>query len=103
MSLGFDVRVAARARLGILEAAKYIALDSPQAAQAFYEQVQAALQALEQMPLRGARVRELRPRRTGYRQILVGNYRLMYQVSGSRVQVLKFTHGARQSAQPLDS
>ena len=82
-----------RARDGLDDAVGYIAKDSPQSALELLEQALAMAQSLERLTERGRMVPELRD--SSVRELLVGRYRLVYEVTTSRAVVLGFLHCAR--------
>ena len=84
---------APRASRLLQEAAKYIESNPPSAARAFVNDVLAAAESLAHFPERGRVVPEL----TGaaYRELLVGNYRLVYRAEPFLVAVVAFVHGDR--------
>jgi toxin ParE1/3/4 len=75
------------------EAADYIARDSPNYAAAMVREVREAARLLSRLAERGRMVPEFRE--PAIRQLLVGNYRLIYQVSKDTVDILALVHGAR--------
>ena len=81
------------ARFALDEAVSYIARDSVQGAQAVLEEVLSAADSLSTLPERGRMVPERDE--SNIREVFVRQYRLMYQVRGSKVLVLAFLHGAR--------
>lgn len=97
MPPSFEVQVSEQFRRQAMAAARYIAGDSPQAAQDLIEHIDQALAGLEQLPQRGALVPEGKRWRAGYRQTFVDSYRVIYRVRGDRVKVLRLTHGAREA------
>lgn len=80
--------------LGDLDAgAEFIARDSPRYAAAFVRRIRDASRTLASMAERGRRVRETRDH--SLRELLVGSYRLIYEVAGADVYVLALVHGSR--------
>ena len=71
----------------------FIARDAPRRANAFVSRLIDAADVLEQRPLLGAIVPELR--REDVRELIRGNYRIIYRADGSRVTVLSVYHAAR--------
>ena len=80
--------------------ADYIARDSPYYAAALVREVRDAARSLAFFANRGRKVPEFEA--ISLRELLVGNYRLIYQVSEKKVFVVAFIHGARDLAS-LDS
>ena len=75
------------------EIARYIAQDSPDAAREWVEQVFAKAATLSRHPRQGRRVPEVD--RDDIRQLLHGQYRLVYRIDPKRVVVLTVRHGRR--------
>jgi toxin ParE1/3/4 len=73
--------------------ADYIAEDSPGYAASFARRVRDRAQSLEEMPERGRVVPELD--QPAVPELVVGNYRLIYEVGDEDVFVLGLIHGAR--------
>lgn len=73
--------------------ADYIAEDSPGYAAAFVRRVRDRARSLEQMAERGRVVPELEE--PAVRELIVGSYRLIYEIEGAGVNVLGLIHGAR--------
>ncbi|MFY9821869.1 MAG: type II toxin-antitoxin system RelE/ParE family toxin [Thermoanaerobaculia bacterium] len=78
------------------QTADYIALDSPYYAAAFVRQMREAARSLRQMARRGRVVPEISD--PTIRELLIGNYRLLYQLRKSDVLVIALIHGARDLA-----
>ena len=72
----------------------YIARDSLQYAGFEVERIRRAVERLRQFPLLGAVVPEWR--QPDVREVLSGNYRVIYMVGDDRVDVLNVIHAARQ-------
>lgn len=73
--------------------ASYIAVDSTYYAAAFAREVRDAARSLRQVARRGMVVPELS--NPTIRELLIGNYRLLYQLRGPEVLILAIIHGAR--------
>ncbi len=73
--------------------ADHIAEDSPGYAAAFVGRVQDRARALDEYAERGRVVPELGDPRV--RELVIGNYRLIYEVGPAAVYVLGLIHGAR--------
>lgn len=92
--MGWKVRWTRPAWNDVEAAAAFIARDSPRYAVVFQREAQAAARSLRQFARRGVIVPE-RPAEH-LRQLLVGNYRLIYRiVDHSEVHVIAVIHGAR--------
>jgi toxin ParE1/3/4 len=76
--------------------ADYIAEDSPGYAAAFVRRIREHARTLDEMALRGRIVPELGA--ASVRELLVGQYRLIYEVRAEAVYILGLIHGARDLA-----
>lgn len=81
------------ARRQLDEAIAFIAEDAPAAAERLLDASLDAAASLDTLSERGRIVPELDF--PGVREILVGRYRLIYEVAASEVVILAFVHGAR--------
>ena len=72
---------------------EYIALNAPVAARRFGEQLIAKVELLQSAPLLGSFIAE--DESLTYREILQGNYRLIYRVSEDVVYLMTIHHAAR--------
>lgn len=72
------------------EIAAYIAQDNPDAAQKWAEGVLASVTNLDRFPESGRRVPEIR--RPDLREIVMGNYRLIYRIKGQEIAILTVRH-----------
>ena len=75
-------------------AVAYIANDSPRYGSALMDEARFAARSLRRFPKRGRLTPELND--PTVRELFVKQYRLIYEVSGDRVVILAFLHGARQ-------
>jgi plasmid stabilization system protein ParE len=73
--------------------AKYIAKDSPAAASRLIQRIFKRMERLEMFPNSGGFIAE--DNRQIYREIIQGNYRVIYRVSGGDVLVVAVYHAAR--------
>jgi toxin ParE1/3/4 len=73
--------------------ADYIAEDSPGYAGALVRRIRDQARSLEEMAERGRVVPELD--QPAVRELVVGSYRLIYEISDGNVYVLGLIHGAR--------
>ena len=80
------------------EAWEYIAHDSLMYAATFVQRIREVARSLDDMAERGRVVPELGA--PDVRELIVGNYRLVYQVTPTTVYVLRVIHGARQMPGP---
>lgn len=76
--------------------ADYIAEDSAGYAAAFVRRVRDRARSLEEMAERGRAVPELEE--PAVRELIVGSYRLIYEIKGADVHILALIHGARDLA-----
>jgi addiction module RelE/StbE family toxin len=72
------------------EIASYIAQDNPEAARLWVEDIFASVKNLSRFPESGRRVPEVR--RKDLRELVMGNYRLIYRVRGEGIAVLTVRH-----------
>lgn len=80
--------------------ADYIAEDSPGYAAALVRRIRDRARSLEEMAERGRVVPELEE--PAVRELIVGSYRLIYEIDGADVSILGLIHGARDLATLLD-
>jgi toxin ParE1/3/4 len=73
--------------------AEYIARDSPHYASLFCLNTVAKIERLELFPMLGRIVPETND--PAIREILMGNYRIIYRLVGETVEILSIYHGAR--------
>lgn len=73
--------------------ADYISEDSPGYAAAFARRVREHARSLEEMAERGRVVPELEE--PAVRELIVGSYRLIYEIESADVNILGLIHGAR--------
>jgi len=80
--------------IGDVKAIKtYISRDSPAYGRRFAQRIVDAAQSLDMLPLRGRPVPEAN--NENIRELLFGNYRIMYRIETSRVLIMTVIHGAR--------
>jgi toxin ParE1/3/4 len=72
----------------------FIARDAPRYAELFADQVFKVTDRLEDFPLSGRVVPEIG--REDIREIILGNYRIIYRVLPEEVEILTVHHGARE-------
>ena len=73
--------------------ADFISRDSPYYAAAFVREVRDSARTLTQMAMRGRAVPEIGD--VKIRELIIQNYRMIYQVERARVAILALVHGAR--------
>ena len=89
------VRVLRRAQLDLLEIQAYVLHDHPAAGGRLIDALVGELARLGRFPSRGARPRDERLRRAGYRYVVHGEYLIFYKMLGSYVRVYRVLHGRR--------
>ncbi len=75
------------------EIAAYIARDSEHYMAAFIRRARDVARSLQSLPHRGRHVPEFGHR--SVRELLFGNYRMIYQIEAAVVNILGIVHGAR--------
>ena len=73
------------------EIARYIAQDSPRAAQKWLDVIFYVVERLQQFPESGRIVPEIKQHE--FREIICGNYRIIYRLESNRVSILTVRHG----------
>ena len=81
------------ARDDLREIFRFILQDNPVAARNVIREIRQKVERLTQFPLSGRDVPELPD--TGFREVIVGNYRVIYRVVGNTVEILTVVHGRR--------
>ena len=87
------VRWSKRARDDLIAVGRYIAADDRTAARRFVARLKARIALAAKSPLAGRRVPELM--RDDIREVIEGNYRLVYRVSAKTIEVLTVFEGHR--------
>jgi addiction module RelE/StbE family toxin len=87
------VRWTVGAREDLREIVEHIAADSPTYARAMAMRILGSVKRLRAHPALGRVVPEYEDE--SIRELIVGNYRVVYRVEGRRVGVLAVVHGAR--------
>ncbi len=93
--MNYRVEVTESAERDAHEAFAWIAADSPNNAQRWFDALFAAIQSLESFPTRCAVAPESEVVGEEIRQLLFGNYRVLFVVRDDTVFVLHVRHGAR--------
>ncbi len=88
------------AQVDITEAYLWIARDSSENAIRWVEAVEAAIESLDTFPERCAVAPESEEFDREIRQLLHGNYRILFTIHDETVHVLHVRHGARRPAKP---
>jgi addiction module RelE/StbE family toxin len=82
-----------RARRDLIEIGRYIARDKPEAARLWVGRLRQSAQSAARQPRVGRRVPEVD--RKDLREVLVGNYRIVYEVRKAEIRVLAVFEGHR--------
>lgn len=82
-----------QSRDDLREIRKFISRDSPITAASFIRKLRSSVERLSIHPESGQVVQELGD--TAVREILFGQYRIIYQCGSKRVEILAVFHGAR--------
>jgi len=81
------------ARDDLREIFRFIRQDNPVTARNVIREIRQKVERLTQFPLSGRDVPELPD--TGFREVIVGNYRVIYRVVSNTVEILTVVHGRR--------
>ena len=73
------------------EIAEYISLDNPSAAERWVENIFNRVKVLQSSPKAGRKVPEVE--REEIRELIYGNYRIIYRVEKSKISILTLRHG----------
>ena len=89
------VRILRRAQSDLLEIQRYVARDSPPAAERVVSSLLEAVESLANTPLRGTIPRDGRLKAQGYRFLVVAPYLVFYKVVRQTVRIYRVLHGRR--------
>ena len=78
----------------------WVAKDSPHHAMKFIEGMEKAINSLQGFPSRCGIAPESEFFGVEIRQLLYGNYRILFTIEGMNVRILHVRHGARQPLKP---
>ena len=95
------VRLTPPARAQLIAAVAYINAERPTAARDFRMRVEVALRRLIDFPESGRVIPEFS--KLGFREVLVGSYRLFYRVRGDVIWVIGLWHDAQIPDEPSES
>lgn len=98
----FRVRISAAAHKDLRAAYQFIRQNSPANAARWREELLQTCRSLESFPHRCPLAREARSFETEVRQLLYGNYRILFTIEERAVVVLHIRHSARQYMAPDD-
>lgn len=93
----YQVHIAPDAVDDALEAWRFIALDSPEAADRWYEQLMDAIDSLAVHPRRFPKAREAAHMGIEIRQLNFKSHRVLFTITGRTVQVQHIPHAARRN------
>lgn len=96
----YEVRIQPEAEANLAEIADYIAKDSPENATNWLISMQRKISTLETFPEALPPARENPYHKRSLHQLVHGNYRVIYFVESSRVNVVSVRHSARQPHPP---
>ena len=82
-----------RARRDLIDIGRYIARDNPRAARAWVERLRLRAKEAAKMPLAGRLVPEKSDEEV--REVLLGNYRIVYRAHKKAIQILTVFEGHR--------
>jgi plasmid stabilization system protein ParE len=88
-----------RARKDLIEIGRYIARDKPEAARRWVERRRQDTRTAAKQPRVGRKVPEVN--RDDLREVLVGNYRIVYEIHRAEIRVLTVFEGHRLLSTPL--
>jgi plasmid stabilization system protein ParE len=95
MAANYRVRITQSAERDLEEIWSFIAADSPEEADKFIKQLETQAASLEPFPERCALIPENEFLGARYRHLLLGNYRIVFRLTGAVVLVMRIIHGAR--------
>ena len=87
------IRWSRRAKRDLLEIGRFIRLDNPAAARAYLAKLQERARKASRYPLAGRIVPEFR--REDLREVIEGNYRIVYRVAKRSVDIITIFEGHR--------
>jgi addiction module RelE/StbE family toxin len=82
-----------RAITHLQEIATYIRAENPSAARRIHQQIRRATRRLVRYPRSGRMVPEIESEQV--RELIVGHYRIIYEVTETQVEILAIVHGTR--------
>lgn len=84
------------ARKNLLLIIEYVRQDSPTRAWAFAKKIEAKVSRLARFPASGRIVPELEDESIPPREIIIGDYRLVYRIHHKTIEIVTVFHGMRQ-------
>jgi toxin ParE1/3/4 len=94
----YRVQIAPKAESDIQTTHDYIARDKPRAAATWERAIRQKIQTLQSLPSRCEilpEAEDFEESTTEYRHLLVGNYRIIFSITGNQVLVLRVIHAAQ--------
>ncbi|MDB5655133.1 MAG: putative plasmid stabilization protein [Tardiphaga sp.] len=95
------VIVTVKAKMDLIEIARYVAEDNPAAADAIVDRLQRECERMDTVPLRYPLVP--RHEQLGIRRRPAGNYLIFYRVGRDAIDILRILHAARDYERLLSS
>jgi len=95
MPTRFRVRISEIAEKDLDEAWSFISEDSLEAASRFLLHLEEQVSTLETFPARCPLIPENELMGTQYRQMIYGDYRMIFRIAGRNVYVIRIIHSAR--------
>lgn len=92
--MNYKIIITKNAQDNLEEIVNYIKLDSKSRAQSWLKIVKEKIKSLKSNPRRGRKVPEYEGEKE-IREIILGSYRIIYEIDDSQVYVLYVYHGAR--------
>jgi toxin ParE1/3/4 len=96
MTRKYHVDISAAAENDVRRYRAYIAKDKPRAAARWVRDFRRLARSLAHLPLRCEVIPEAEEMPVDYRHLLFGNYRIIFQVEGDTVTILRVVHAAQQ-------
>lgn len=95
MPAKYEVRITPTAESDTETIWDFIAEDSPENAARFVSQLEEQIDTLERFPERCPLIPENEVLSSDYRHLVLGNYRIIFRITGTTVFILRIIHGTR--------
>ncbi len=95
MSIIYKINITNSAQNDIIEIYDYIKFDKIIAAKNWRDKIKENIKSLLKNPFRSPIIPEAEKLKVDYRHIILGNYRIIYKISGKIITILRVIHGAR--------
>jgi len=92
--LNYKINVSRNAQKNLEEIVNFIMLDSKERARSWLKSIKTNIQLLKTNPRMGRKVPEYQGTKE-IREIILGNYRIIYEFDGKEIFILLVYHGAR--------